>query len=422
MALFRQAWSLVTDPKSTKWTAPLQLLADAVLCGAVILKIPYTEIDWSTYMQQIELYLSGQRDYAKITGDTGPLVYPAAHVYIYRFLYYLTSNGTDIFAAQCIFAGLYLATLWIVMQCYRAANVPPYIFPLLSLSKRMHSIFVLRLFNDCWAVFFLFAAIWCWQRKLWTFGTLMYSVGLGVKMSLLLPLPAIGVVLWQGMGRDRAFYQAQSIGQVQTLIAYPFIWGGIWSYITRAFDFSRQFLYVWTVNWRFVSEATFLSKPFSYGLLILHVFLLHLLGVGRWLRPAGVSLGGAIEQLISPPSKDELRRIAARVTPDFTLTAILTSLIIGCLCARSLHYQFFVYIAWSVPFLLWRSGMSVVMIYAICFAQEWAWNVYPSTNASSAVVVGSLAVTVFSIWIGTSYYVNPPKEAQKVAAEHTKAE
>lgn len=179
---------------------------------------------------------------------------------------------------------------------------------------------------------------------------------------------------------------------------------------------------MWTVNWRFVSEATFLSKPFSYGLLILHVFLLHLLGVGRWLRPAGVSLGGAIEQLISPPSKDELRRIAARVTPDFTLTAILTSLIIGCLCARSLHYQFFVYIAWSVPFLLWRSGMSVVMIYAICFAQEWAWNVYPSTNASSAVVVGSLAVTVFSIWIGTSYYVNPPKEAQKVEAEHTKAE
>jgi alpha-1,3-mannosyltransferase len=166
-------------------------------------------------MQQIETYIAGERNYIKISGDTGPLVYPAAHVYIYRALYYLTSNGTNIFAAQCIFAGLYLATLWMVMQCYRAAKVPPYIFPILSLSKRMHSIFMLRLFNDCWAVFFLFAAIFFWQRKLWTLGTLTYSIGLGVKMILLLPLPAIGLVLWQGMGRDRAFYQAQSIGQVQ---------------------------------------------------------------------------------------------------------------------------------------------------------------------------------------------------------------
>lgn len=166
-------------------------------------------------MQQIEIYLAGERDYAKIAGDTGPLVYPAVHVYIYRVLYYLTDSGKNIFTAQCIFAGLYLATLWLVMQCYRAAKVPPYILPLLSLSKRVHSIFVLRLFNDCFAVFFLFAAIWLWQRKVWTVGTIVYSLGLGVKMSLLLPLPAIGAVLWQGMGRDRAFYQAQSIGQVQ---------------------------------------------------------------------------------------------------------------------------------------------------------------------------------------------------------------
>jgi alpha-1,3-mannosyltransferase len=240
MNVLEKAWSLASDPKQLKWIAPLQLLADAALCGAVIVKVPCTRqlsymsksyrtiadlaqsdtnIDWNAYMQQIEIYLSGERDYAKIAGDTGPLVYPAAHVYIYRALYYLTDSGTNIFAAQCIFAGLYLATLWIVMQCYRAAGAPPYIFPILSLSKRMHSIFMLRLFNDCWAIFFLFAAIWCWQRKLWTIGTLIYSFGLGVKMILLLPLPAIGMVLWQGMGRDRAFYQAQSIGQIQVSLS-----------------------------------------------------------------------------------------------------------------------------------------------------------------------------------------------------------
>lgn len=166
-------------------------------------------------MQQIDQYLAGERDYAKIHGDTGPLVYPAAHVYLYRALHYLTDSGRDVRTAQALFAGLYVLTLWCVMQCYRAAKVPPYVFPLLSLSKRAHSIFVLRLFNDGVAALFLFLAIACWQRRWWTVGTLAYSVGLGVKMSLLLALPAVGMVLWQGMGRDRAFYQAQSIGQVQ---------------------------------------------------------------------------------------------------------------------------------------------------------------------------------------------------------------
>ena len=166
-------------------------------------------------MQHIKLYISGERDYTKLTGSTGPLVYPAAHVYIYRFLYSITDEGQDIFFAQQLFVGLYLLTLLIVMQCYRKAGAPPYVLVLLSLSKRVHSIFMLRMFNDCFAVFFLWSAIWCYQRKFFTAGTVAFSLGLGVKMSLLLALPAVGMVLWQGMGRDRAIWQAGSIVQIQ---------------------------------------------------------------------------------------------------------------------------------------------------------------------------------------------------------------
>lgn len=43
----------------------------------------------------------------------------------------------------------------------------------------------------------------------------MYSIGLGVKMSLLLVLPAVGLVLLQAMGRDRALKQAVLMAQVQ---------------------------------------------------------------------------------------------------------------------------------------------------------------------------------------------------------------
>ena len=170
-------------------------------------------------MQQVAQYVNGERDYVKLYGDTGPLVYPAAHVYIYRLLYAVTEEGRDIKLGQYIFIGLYLATLWLVMQCYRKAKVPPYVFPLLILSKRLHSIFLLRLFNDCFAVFFLFLAIYCFQRRLWSLGTAAYSLGLAVKMSLVLALPAVGVVLWQAIGRNRALKQAMLIAQIQVVVS-----------------------------------------------------------------------------------------------------------------------------------------------------------------------------------------------------------
>lgn len=42
-----------------------------------------TEIDWVAYMQEVEGFLHGERNYFNLRGDTGPLVYPAGFVYIY---------------------------------------------------------------------------------------------------------------------------------------------------------------------------------------------------------------------------------------------------------------------------------------------------------------------------------------------------
>lgn len=82
-----------------------------------------TEIDWVAYMEQVKQFLDGERNYVRIEGGTGPLVYPAAHVYTYTALYRITNNGENILLAQQIFAGLYLATLALVMACYKKANV-----------------------------------------------------------------------------------------------------------------------------------------------------------------------------------------------------------------------------------------------------------------------------------------------------------
>ncbi|RFU80236.1 dol-p-man:man5 c2-pp-dol alpha-1,3-mannosyltransferase [Trichoderma arundinaceum] len=385
---------------------PLGLwLADAALCGLIIWKVPYTEIDWMAYMEQIAQFVDGERDYPKMEGGTGPLVYPAAHVYIYTGLYYLTDNGTNIFLAQQLFAALYMATLGLVMLCYWKAKVPPYIFPLLILSKRLHSVFVLRCFNDCFAAFFLWLSIFFFQRRVWTIGALAYTIGLGVKMSLLLVLPAVVIVLFLGRGFKGALRLVWLMLQVQLVLAIPFIttnWAG---YLGRAFELSRQFKFEWTVNWRMLGEELFLSRGFSITLLAFHAISLLVFISARWLKLKERSLLGIITYVVrfqSPFSEREETGISNRVvTPKYITSAILSANVVGLLFARSLHYQFYAYLAWATPFLLWTASPNPLVVIPLWLAQEWAWNVFPSTPFSSSVVVSVLAITVAMAFVGS---------------------
>ncbi|EKG13022.1 Glycosyltransferase ALG3 [Macrophomina phaseolina MS6] len=399
MDLVKQGVSVATNPKYARWLCPLLLVADAALCGLIIWKVPYTEIDWKAYMEQVAQYLAGERDYTRIKGGTGPLVYPGAHVYIYRGLYSLTDEGRDIRLAQIIFAGLYVAVLTIVMACYRLAKVPPYVFPMLVLSKRLHSIFVLRCFNDCFAVGAFFLAIYAYQKRMWTLGSICYSLAVGIKMSALLALPAVGLILLQAIGKERAITQAGIIGYLQLLLGFPFLQTNARAYFSRAFELTRVFLYKWTVNWRFVPEPVFLSKPFSLTLLFAHLLLLVLFASTRWLKPAQRPLLECVKMAFVEPA-DQVH-VARRINPRFVLTAMLSSVVVGMLCARSLHYQFYAWLAWATPFLAWRAGVHPVAQYALWAAQEWAWNVFPSTRASSGVVVAALALQVGGVWWGT---------------------
>ncbi|KAL8960830.1 MAG: hypothetical protein Q9193_002529 [Seirophora villosa] len=390
MELYNKAIKLANTPTHARWLSPLLLAVDA-----------YTEIDWEAYMQQVSQYLDGERDYTLIKGGTGPLVYPAAHVYIYSLLYKVTDEGKNILLAQAIFAWLYLGILTVVMACYRMAKAPPYLFPLLILSKRLHSIFLLRLFNDCFAVGFLFLAVYAYQHRIWTVGSVAYSFGVGTKMSLLLAGPAVGIILLQALPLRRALNAAFLMAQVQLTIAWPFIPRNPIGYISRAFELSRQFLYKWTVNWRFLDERTFLSREFAIALVSANLGLLGLFAATRWLKPSRQSMPELLMAFWKPRPLLVQQQISSRVTASFIMTAILTSMMVGLLCARSLHYQFYAYIAWSSPFLLWKSKMHPMGIYAVWAAQEWAWNVYPSTNASSAVVVTCLFIQVLGVWWGT---------------------
>ncbi|PIO75065.1 ALG3 protein [Teladorsagia circumcincta] len=96
---------------------------DAIITFLIIQRVPYTEIDWSTYMQQVECFtIKNIRNYSEIEGDTGPVVYPAGHLWTYSVFHALTNAGKNIRAAQYIFMGLYLLNLLAALRLYYKSN------------------------------------------------------------------------------------------------------------------------------------------------------------------------------------------------------------------------------------------------------------------------------------------------------------
>lgn len=148
-------------------------------------------------------------------------------------------------------------------------------------------------------------------------------------------------------------------------------------------------------------ESRFLSRNFSLGLLALHALFLAWFGTTRWLRPLGRNYSDFARKLLTDAPAAEQARILRRVTPSFVLTSVMTAMAIGMLFARSLHYQFYAWIAWGTPFLLSRTSIHPALQYFVWFGQELAWNVYPSVELSSKIVVGVLAVIVIQVWVAT---------------------
>ena len=100
--------------------------------------------------------------------------------------------------AQWLFAFLYLVNQYVVMRIYIATQaVPPWTLLLLCLSKRVHSIFLLRLFNDGVTMLLANIAMLLLVQRRWRLSLLLFSAALSVKMNVLLLAPPVGIILLQ---------------------------------------------------------------------------------------------------------------------------------------------------------------------------------------------------------------------------------
>lgn len=51
----------------------------------------FGKIDLDAYAEQSKIYMHGSSDYSKLIGETGPIQYPAASLYIYSMFNWITN-------------------------------------------------------------------------------------------------------------------------------------------------------------------------------------------------------------------------------------------------------------------------------------------------------------------------------------------
>jgi len=225
--------------------------------------------------------LQGERDYLKLKGDTGPLVYPAGFVHLFSWLKGVT--GGEIFQAQIIYSVLYIAHQAVVMLIYiNTGSIPPLSLCLLCLSRRIHSIYMLRLFNDCWAMVLAYLGILCMQMRKVSVAILVFSIAVSIKMNVLLFAPGALAIAVKISNFQETLLGVLAGVLFQLFVALPFLVSHPWSYLGQAFEFSRVFKYEWTVNWKFLPENWFLSKQFALFLIALHLRVLWSFVQYRW--------------------------------------------------------------------------------------------------------------------------------------------
>uniref|UniRef100_A0A8B9SPS6 Dol-P-Man:Man(5)GlcNAc(2)-PP-Dol alpha-1,3-mannosyltransferase n=2 Tax=Anas platyrhynchos TaxID=8839 RepID=A0A8B9SPS6_ANAPL len=424
-AVLRRAWrgrrEALLEPRYTPLVAACLCLAEGGVNLWVIRRVPYTEIDWQAYMAEVEGFANGTRDYTQLRGDTGPLVYPAGFVYIFLGLYYATGRGADVRLAQYIFAGLYLLNLLLVFRIYcRTNKVPPYVFFFMCCaSYRIHSIFVLRLFNDPVAMAILFLAINLFLEERWSWGCLLFSLAVSVKMNILLFAPGLLFLLLKRFGLLGCIPKLCICALLQVLLGLPFLLANPVGYLSRSFDLGRQFQFKWTVNWRFLPEEVFHSRVFHALLLLAHLAGLGLFALHRWHRS-----GESILSLLKDPA--DRKHPSPPLSVNKIVFVLFSSNFLGVCCSRSLHYQFYVWYFHTLPYLLWctptakLAHMPKVLLLGVI---ELCWNTYPSTVCSSLSLHICHGLVLLQLWYGTAPLPAPhaPQPGKKPAPLSKKA-
>jgi alpha-1,3-mannosyltransferase len=206
-------------------------------------------------------------------------------------------------------------------------KLPLWAVGLICLSRRVHSIFVLRLFNDCFAMMFLFLAMYLFIKDNWSLGCFFYSVAVSIKMNVLLFAPGLAVLLVKRFGILPSIPKLLICAYVQVVVAIPFMIENPFGYLKMSFDLGRKFIFYWSVNWKFIPEEIFLSDTWGLSLLALTLTFIVIFAIFKWTPEEGL-FKLVVSSWMKPPVFNKQRGVL--LSAERTTTHSLCSSPLSC--------------------------------------------------------------------------------------------
>lgn len=132
-------------------------------------------------------------------------------------------------------------------------------------------------------------------------------------MNFLLYLPGLCYLLFTSLGPVPSLVPLSLIATTQLALAAPFLTSpaSALTYLHTAFNFGREFLWEWTVNWRWLGEEAFHKKELAGGLMLGHLVGIVLLALS-WAEAEG----GLVEVVWRGVRKPMLPAGRGRPSPD----------------------------------------------------------------------------------------------------------
>ena len=170
-------------------------------------------------------------------------------------------------------------------------------------------------------------------------------------MGALLFLPALLMNLNFHFGLFRTFIAVAYVVLLQLVVGAEFLLHDWKAYIGKAFEFDRVFQFKWSVNWQFWGEEVATGKVLAQALLAAHLTVLLVFLLFKW-----TSFSKGIGEWIKEIRVNELFSLAIQrrsLDPKYVILSLFTCNLIGIVCARSLHYQFYSWYYQQLPLILY---------------------------------------------------------------------
>lgn len=141
---------------------------------------------------------------------------------------------------------------------------------------------VRRCYAEAVNIFFVYLSIYTFQNFKNLLGVVLISIGLTLKMNVLLFIPAVYYIVSVSQGIWIGTFYLMLIYAIQELFALPFTMYYPAEYRNTAFYFGRDFNYSASYNFMWVPPQVFSSFIFSNALIIIHLLMLIFVMFWKW--------------------------------------------------------------------------------------------------------------------------------------------